>query len=110
MDTSKNHTISKIVAKTMLRLFFLLLAFAAYLYFSIDKFVMENMKVSFPHQWAFLFPMVLLVIEIGLLFLMLKQKYSKSDINWLFSLNSLLLNIYLILLYTRIYPLLNVAG
>ncbi|MHC8948351.1 hypothetical protein [Sphingobacterium hungaricum] len=107
MDTSKNHTISKIVAKTMLRLFILLLGFAAYLYFSIDTIVLDNMKVSFPHQWAFLFPMLLLIIEIGLLFFMLKHKYSKSDINWLFSLNSLLLNIYLILLYTRIYPLLN---
>jgi len=91
----------------MLRLFIILLGFALYIYFSYDQTKLTNIQLSFPHQWAFLFPISLILIEIALLYVMLKQQYRHIDINWLFSLNSVLVNIYLILLYIRIYPLLS---
>lgn len=101
--TSKNHTISKIVAKTVLRLLILILAFSIYLYFSKNNNL--NNSVYFTNAWALIFPIVLFIIVVILMILMLKKKYVHSDINWLFVLSTLFFIVYLILLYSRIYPI-----
>jgi hypothetical protein len=41
-----------------------------------------------------------------LMFMMLKEKYNRIDYNWLFSLCGGFLLVYLILFYSRVYPLL----
>lgn len=97
---AKNRTISKIVAKTFLRLLVITLAYSIFLYFS-DKNM--TMSLHFANQWMLIFPLLLFIIVFGLLIIVLKNKYETIEMNWLFSLASAFFCIYLILLYSRIY-------
>lgn len=99
---SKNHTISKVVAKTLVRLLIIILAFSIYLYFAKGDQMATNLQ--FDSMWSLTFPILLFVIVFTLLFLILKHKFVHSDVNWLFSLSCLFFILYLILLYSRIYP------
>ncbi|TDQ75194.1 hypothetical protein CLV99_3794 [Sphingobacterium yanglingense] len=100
---SKNHTISKIIAKTLIRVLVIILAFSVYLYFA--KGDQLSTTLHFENLWSLVFPFLLFIIVFVLMFLTLKHKFAHSDINWLFSLSCLFFVIYLILLYSRIYPL-----
>lgn len=104
--TSKNHTISKLVAKTMVRLFLLVLVLAFTPLFMGEETSgsLQNVYLTITNRWALVSPALLLLIFIVLLILALRQKYSKVDINWMLSLNAGLLIIYLLLLYSRVYP------
>ena len=108
-ETSKNHTISKIVAKSLLRLFLFLLVLA-----TVPLFIkkeqgssLQAQKIAFPNEMAMIAPGLLFTIFVILLVFMLKNKYNRIDINWQFSLCTIFLLTYLILLYTRIYPLIG---
>ncbi|AIM35680.1 hypothetical protein ACFX5U_01030 [Sphingobacterium sp. SG20118] len=109
IETSKNHTISKIVAKSLMRIFVLLLALASVPLLSNQEAEskLDAKNVAFPNEMAIVAPALLFVIFIVLLVIMLKNKYSRVDINWQFSLCTIFLLIYLILLYSRIYPLIG---
>ncbi|SKB74972.1 hypothetical protein SAMN05660841_02170 [Sphingobacterium nematocida] len=100
---SKNHTISRIVAKTLVRLLIIILAFSIYLYFAKGEQMAST--VHFENMWSIAFPIVLFIIVFVLLFLVLKHKFIHGDVNWLFSLSCIFLIVYLILLYSRIYPI-----
>lgn len=104
---AKNHTISKIIAKTLLRLFIILLAFAAYPLFinTASKQKLDQIHLAFKNTTAFIAPIILFCFIVGLMIAMLKYKYEQQEINWLFSLATLFGIIYLILLYSRLYPL-----
>lgn len=106
--TSKNHTISKFTAKLLTRLFILLLLFSM-APFLIDRQLSaraEHIYVYIENKWAFIFPGMLFLSFLILLILTLRKGYAQTDLNWMLSLNTLLLIIYLILLYIRLYPLL----
>ncbi|MEN5234841.1 hypothetical protein [Sphingobacterium faecium] len=107
IETSKNHTISKIVAKLLLRIFVLLLALASVPILSNKgaQSSLDPKHVAFPNEMAIVAPALLFTIFVVLLVVMLKNKYLRVDINWQFSLCTVFLLIYLILLYSRIYPL-----
>ncbi|GGG83654.1 hypothetical protein GCM10007415_15910 [Parapedobacter pyrenivorans] len=104
---SKNHTISKFAAKTLVRLFMLLLLFA-FAPVILEKETVGPLSQTFVYiknKWALLFPGLLFASFLTLLILTLRHKYQKTDLNWMLSLNSALLIIYLIMLYSRIYPI-----
>lgn len=99
--TPKNHTISRIVAKTCVRLLMVLLVLSIYLSFGNND---QNIQqLLFQSYWAIITPFLLFGFVIVLLILALKNKYHKTDLNWLFSLSALFFSIYLVLLYSRIY-------
>jgi len=104
-NTSKNHTISKIVAKAILRLILIILIVGIVFAFSKDAKLLENISLNFPNKWAIFAPISLFLIFIILMFMMLREKYSRIDYNWLFSLCGGFLLIYIILFYSRIYPM-----
>lgn len=106
---SKNHTISKIVAKSLLRIFIVLLALASIplLMKGEAQSALHAQKIAFPNEMAMIAPILLFIIFVTLLIFMLRNKYNRVDINWQFSLCTLFLLTYLILLYTRIYPLIG---
>lgn len=106
-EHSKNHTTSKLVAKVLLRLFIIILGLAAFPFLSGKSQQLDKSYVYFEHKWFLVFPFLLFTIFVILLITMLKEKYKKTDINWLFSLSALMLIGYLIMLYTRIYPMFN---
>lgn len=100
---AKNHTISKIVAKTFLRLLIITLAFSIFLFFSKEN---SNVMLYFTNKWMLAAPILLFFSVVALLIYVLKNKFSQIEINWLFSLATAFFCIYLIMLYTRIYPIL----
>lgn len=105
-NESKNHTISKILAKALLRLILIILIIGIVFTFNKDAKLLHNISLYFPQKWAIFAPILLFAIYIILMFTMLKEKYQRTDINWLFNLSGIFLIIYLLLLYTRIYPML----
>lgn len=105
-NTSKNHTISKIVAKAILRFILVILILGIAFTFSKDANLLNKISLFFPHKWAIFAPITLFLIFLVLMVLMLREKYKKTDINWLFSLSGAFLLFYLIMLYSRIYPVL----
>lgn len=104
-EQSKNHTISKVVAKILLRLFVIILGLAFIPLLSGNEKQLQNTYLYFENKWVLIFPILLFIIFVTLLFTMLKSKYSKIEINWLFSLSTIMLSIYLLMLYSRIYPM-----
>lgn len=103
MNAPKNHTISKFAAKAALRLNLIIMATPVFLYFTQKKTDVLG-QVSFPNKLALIAPIMLLITFTGLLIGVLKNKYQRIDLNWLFVLCSLFLMLYLILLYVRIFP------
>jgi flagellar biosynthesis protein FliQ len=104
--SAKNHTISKIIAKTLLRLFIILLAFASYPLFlgKEANSKLGQINLAFTNKVALIAPILLFCFIIGLMIAVLKHKYNRIDLNWLFSLATIFGILYLILLYSRIYP------
>ncbi|MVZ65989.1 hypothetical protein GQF61_08970 [Sphingobacterium sp. DK4209] len=104
--TSKNHTISKIVAKAILRIVMIILIIGIAYSFSKDANLLKNISLYFPHKWAIFAPISLFIVFIILMLMMLREKYKRTDFNWLFALAGGFLVIYLMMLFSRIYPLL----
>lgn|SRR5690606_30800411 len=100
MSLSKNHTISKIVAKAVLRITVILIAFPIILYFTNPE--MLSQRVFFPNRWAIICPILLLLVFVVLLIPVLRDKYTKMEYNWLFSLTGVFVCLYLVLFYTRV--------
>lgn len=105
MSLSKNHTISKIVAKAILRLTVIIMAAPIIIYFT-DSGAM-NSSVSFPSAWSLLFPILLLLTFVTLLIAVLKNKYMRIDLNWLMSLSGGFTCLYLIMFYARVLNIFN---
>lgn len=102
----KNHTTSKIIAKALVRVFLLVLVLAFTPLFMGEETSqsLESVYLYITNRWALVFPALLFLIFIVLLILALRAKYAHADINWMLSLNAGLLIVYLLLLYSRIYP------
>lgn len=104
MRTTKSHTVSKVVARTVIKLTMIILATPIVLYFTHKEAMAQT--ITFPHPWAIIFPILLLLSFVILLFVVLRDKYNKTDANWLLALSGVMLSIYLIMLYSRISSIL----
>lgn len=106
MNFTKNHSITKKLAKTTLLISIIaILSPILFYYTNINNLEMKKM-IMFPNKLGLISPLLLFIIYLGLLLTMLKQKYERSDLNILFALCALTLSIYLFLLYSRIFPML----
>jgi cytochrome bd-type quinol oxidase subunit 2 len=106
---TKNQKISKIAAKTAIRIFVIIL------FVGILPFVTGNQPwdakaasthLVIPNKWMLIYPGVLFAGFLTLTILVLKNKYKIVDFNWLLVLNTVILLVYLVLLYSRIYKVL----
>ena len=103
---SKNHTTSKFVSKLLVRLFILLLAAGIVPMFP-DKQIAAKMEATYVYienKWVFIFPLILFLSFLTLLILTGRTKHQKTDLNWMLALNTLLLIIYVIMLFIRLAP------
>ena len=94
--------VSRIAAKTSLRLFVILIL-AACVPFLQNNAKLNHMTFIVHSKWTFISPAVLLIAFVVLLILCLRNRYSKADINWLFTLDSVLLIVYGITLYLHLF-------
>lgn len=67
---------------------------------------MQTTYVYLENKWIFIFPLILFLSFLTLLILVGRTKHEKTDLNWMLSLNALLLIIYVIMLFARLYPVL----
>jgi cytochrome bd-type quinol oxidase subunit 2 len=103
---TKNHTISKFISKLLTRLFMLLLGLSV-APFLINKDLASRLETTYiyiENKWVFVFPAVLFLSFLTLLVLTGRARHEKEDLNWMLSLNTLLLIVYVILLYVKLYP------
>lgn len=105
MNYSKNHSISKKIAKSSLWISIAVLVYPIVLYYTELKQQDIANTFNFPNKIGLISPVLLFIIYLGLLIKMLQEKYSKTDLNLLFTLSALILSVYLIMLYSRIFAL-----
>lgn len=105
-DSSKNHTISKIVAKSIFRLFVVIIIIFIAFYLNADQSRLESTPLYFQNKWVIAFPVILLLLYSFLLITVQRNKYKHPEINWLFTLSGIFIIAYLLLLMSRIYPFL----
>lgn len=104
--TFKDLTTSKFISKLLVRLFMLILA-AAIAPMFVDKQIaarMETTYVYIENKWVFIFPLILFLSFLTLLVLTGRAKHEKTDLNWMLLLNTLLLIIYVVMLFVRLFP------
>ena len=95
---------SRVVTKVVVRLFFLLLLLALVPPFLMgDQSKLKNIYLSFHHPWEMIFPGILILGFISLLIICAVKKFQETDLNWLLVLNTVILTIYGIAIYIRIY-------
>jgi hypothetical protein len=98
---------SRIVAKAITRLFFLLLLFAIIPLFQIDSTKLNQLYFVTNHKWIWAFPCILVAAFITLFVGCTMQKYAKPDWNWLLVINTIVLMAYCATLYIRVLHLVS---
>ena len=98
--------VSQFVTKIVVRVFFILMAVAAFAWFQGDQTKLQHIYFSFHNKWQMVFPIILIVSFISLLIICAVKKYKETDLNWLLVLNTVILLIYSVAIYIRIYHML----
>jgi hypothetical protein len=106
---------SKTVAKSILRVFFIVLCMGLASYFlgfgAFSKHPEQHdTYFGIRNGWTLVYPGLLLAGFITLLIICLKNKYSRPDTNWLLVLNTAILMTYCIVFYLKLYQILNPGG
>jgi hypothetical protein len=95
---------SQIVTKIVVRIFFILLLIALVPPFLTgDQTKLEHIYLTFHHKWEMVFPAILILAFFSLLIICAVKKFKETDLNWLLVLNTVILTIYGIAIYIRIY-------
>lgn len=102
---------SQIAAKVTSRLFIVLLAIGILpVWFNPEwKARLDESYLYIPQQWTLIFPVLLLLMFVTLYISAATRKFQHTEYNALLTLNSILLIIYLLLLYKRLYPMIAAA-
>jgi hypothetical protein len=95
--------VSRIAVKIATRLFLILLLMGLLPALQGDQSKLQHVYLTFHHKWEMIFPAVLILGFIGLLIYCIIKKYREPDMNWLLVLNTVILIIYGIAIYIRVY-------
>ena len=98
---------SRLVAKIVTRLFFLLLLFAIIPLFQADSSKLQHLYFVTTHKWVWIFPCILVGAFVILFVGCTVQKYTKPDWNCLLVINTTVLMAYSATLYIRILNLIK---
>jgi hypothetical protein len=94
---------SQIAAKIVTRLFLIFLCIALIPFLQGDNTRLSQLYLIVPNKWTLVFPVLLMLGFITLFVLVSIKKYKAVDLNWLLVLNTVVLLIYGIALFIRIY-------
>jgi quinol-cytochrome oxidoreductase complex cytochrome b subunit len=95
---------SQIVAKAVVRVFFIMLLMALIPYLQGNNTKLEHIYLMPKNAWSLAFPILLILGFVVLLVICSIKKYSKQDLNWLLVINTVVLIAY-VTVYIRIYQL-----
>lgn len=96
---------SGIIAKSVSRLFLLLILSAGVFLFQGDSSKLQHLYIVTSSKWLFVFPVLLIG---GFVFFFIRctiKKYTEPDSNWLLIINTLVLMAYCVTLFLRVYEL-----
>jgi Kef-type K+ transport system membrane component KefB len=96
---------SGIIAKSVARLFLLLLLLAIIPLFQVDGSKLQHLYIVSKSKWLFVFPVILVG---GFVYFFIRStinKYKEPDINWLLVINTFVLMAYCATLFFRVYQL-----
>lgn len=105
VDRQKIVKRSRFAAKLAVKLFILVL-FLGLAPFMLDEGMNEqirDLRLVVPRPWTLVFPGLLTLGFLALLTVCIVQKFRKSDINWLLTLNTVILLAYAVIAYIRIF-------
>ena len=94
---------SQIAAKIATRLFLIFLCIALIPFLQGDNSKLSQLYLIVPNKWTLVFPVLLMLGFITLFVLVSIKKYKAVDLNWLLVLNTVVLLIYGIALFIRVY-------
>jgi quinol-cytochrome oxidoreductase complex cytochrome b subunit len=97
--------LSQVVAKIVVRLFFILLLVALLPFLQGDNSKLSQLYLMPKNAWTLAFPILLILGFIILLVICAIKKYTKPDLNWLLVVNTIVLMAYAATIYLRIYQL-----
>ena len=95
--------VSRIAVKIATRLLLILLIMGLLPAIQGDQSKLQHIYLTFHHKWEMIFPAVLILGFIGLLIYCIIKKYQEPDMNWLLVLNTIILIVYGIAIYIRVY-------
>jgi uncharacterized membrane protein len=96
---------SGIIAKSVARLFLLLLLMAVIPLFQVDSTKFQHLYIVSKSKWLFVFPVILVG---GFIYFFIRctiNKYKEPDFNWLLVVNTLVLAAYSATIFLKIYEL-----
>jgi hypothetical protein len=96
---------SQIVAKAVVRVFFIMLLIALIPYLQGNNTKLEHIYLMPKNVWSLAFPILLILGFVVLLVICSIKRYSKQDLNWLLVINTVVLIAYAVTVYIRIYQL-----
>lgn len=106
---TRNQKISKVAAKTAIRIFIIILFFGLLPFVAGDQEWDQRIAgahLIIPNKWTLAYPGILFLGFLTLTIVCLKTKYRDVYFNWLLVFNTVILLIYLVMLYSRIYKVL----
>ena len=95
--------VSRIAVKVATRLLLILLIMGLLPALQGDQSKLRHIYLTFHHKWEMIFPAVLIFGFIGLLIYCIIKKYREPDMNWLLVLNTIILIVYGMAIYIRVY-------
>ena len=94
---------SQIAAKTVVRIFLLLLLISTIPFLQGDNAKLQNFNFIIHQKWTLIFPVLLILGFIGLLITCTIKKYKVADLNWLLVVNTVVLMAYGIAVFIKVY-------
>ncbi len=94
---------SQIAAKTVVRIFLLLLLISTIPFLQGDNAKLQNFNFIIHQKWTLIFPVLLILAFIGLLITCTIKKYKVADLNWLLVVNTVVLIAYGIAVFIKVY-------
>lgn len=96
---------SGIIAKSVSRLFLLLLLMGIVPLFKADNSKLQHLYIVAGHQWLFIFPAVLVISFVYFFIRCTIKRYQEIDSNWLLVVSTVILAAYCATIFMKIYQL-----
>jgi quinol-cytochrome oxidoreductase complex cytochrome b subunit len=97
--------VNQFVTKIVLRVFFILLVAALVPFLQGDQNKLQHIYLSFHHWWEMIFPVILIASFITLLVTCMVKKYKEPELNWLLVVNTLVLIVYGVAVFIRVWQM-----
>jgi len=98
---------SQIVAKAVVRFFFLALVLATIPLFQADGDKLHHLYIVANNKWLFFFPILLMVAFLYFFIRCNMKKYTETEMNWVLVVNTIVLMAYGATIFIRVYELIK---